>query len=278
MGCSTAARLHTRPCTASITAACVSYTQHPNIHTSAQEHKNWTTYQPSSPTTHVRSRKACTCFNMSGWADHSCAWLKRPRAPAYFCCAPRDPHPLRPLRPMLPNSLSNQWQYPPGANHPGCQSVSLPLWRVLCSDASFLASLRQHLDHQILSGSSSWKSQGHSAVRASQRAGEYTIGNARPVVITRALASSATPLAWHACICHRRGRIRSALAWPCAARRKAHAGQGIMCLPRAARSRQRRATPMLWRPLSFLSLAAFFSKAQAAEGTLMTLLHFVFCF
>ena len=51
------------------------------------------------------------------------------------------------------------------------------------------------------------------------------MGKARPAVIARALASSATPPAGRACIrhwlvktCHFRVHVRSALAWPCAAR------------------------------------------------------------
>ena len=64
------------------------------------------------------------------------------------------------------------------------------------------------------------------------------MGKARPAVIARALASSVTPPAGRARIRHRLvktrhfgGHVRSALAWPCTARTKAHAGKGIMCRP-----------------------------------------------
>jgi len=76
-----------------------------------------------------------------------------------------------------------------------------------------------------------------------------------------------------------RGHVCSALAWPCAAREKAHAGQGrdnvvywktnrkinddLQCRPRhyvPARSRQRRDTPLLERSLSFLSHPSQFRR------------------
>jgi len=63
------------------------------------------------------------------------------------------------------------------------------------------------------------------------------MGKARPVVIARALASSVTP-GWMSPhpppareTRHFGGHARSAWAWPCAARTKAHAGQGIICRP-----------------------------------------------
>ena len=63
----------------------------------------------------------------------------------------------------------------------------------------------------------------------------YTMGKARPTVIARALASSATSPAERARILHRLVKLvvskprSQRLAWPCAARTKAHAGQGIVC-------------------------------------------------
>jgi len=73
---------------------------------------------------------------------------------------------------------------------------ALPLSRVFCSDARFWGRLHQHLDHEIVS--CGWKCKGHSSGQARPRVRVYTMRNARPAGIARALASSATPPAGRA--------------------------------------------------------------------------------
>ena len=64
--------------------------------------------------------------------------------------------------------------------------------------APAVSRLHQHLDHQIVSCGSSWKCKGHSSGRARLRVRVYTMRNARPAGIARALVSSATPPAGRA--------------------------------------------------------------------------------